>query len=40
MKIISSFTYYQVVEDLLDQKAENVDRNMCNRSNTFYPEQV
>ena len=40
MKIESSFTFYQVVEDLLDQTAENVDKNMCNRFNTSYPEQV
>ena len=39
MKIKSSFTFYQVVEDLLHQKAKNVDK-MCNRSNTFYTEQV
>ena len=40
MKIKSSFTFYQVVEDLLDQTAKNVDKNMCNRVNTSYPEQV
>ena len=43
MKIKSSFTFYQVVEDLLDQTAKNVDKNkqnMCNRFNTSYPEQV
>ena len=39
MKIKRSFTFYQVVEDLLDQTAKNVDKNMCNRFNTSYPEQ-
>ena len=40
MEIKSSFTFYQVVEDLLDQTATNVDKNMCNRFNISYPEQV
>ena len=39
MKMKSSFTFYQVVEDLPDQKAKNVVKNMCNRSDTFYTEQ-
>ena len=40
MKMKSSFIFYQVVEDLLDQKAKNVDKYMCNRSDTFYTEQL
>ena len=40
MKMKSSFTFYQVVEDSLDQKAKNVGKNMSNRPDTFYTEQL